>query len=413
MKNFSLSTLIILFYASFQSISAQVLLEKDNLRLADWQVATFSCSDSALRQFTKRIPSKIAYNHLEKNTSLISANKANLLDLLPLIGIDGYASYFLRTGDSATIRTIYPTIKTLLLAIEFDKKGLIKSPETPTPYQYVKKDADFQVLNNIWYYLALEGASSLAKVTDNEQDVAIYEYRRQEFRDVFNEQFWNENGFASNKNKTDERANSLAIVAGLTTKAQEVALHKILLFQHGAMPYLEKYILEGLFQLNEHEEAIRRIKKQVQTLIDTTQDDCKLNQYTTSGYLSLLSDYVVGIRPLSASFQKVIIQPRLGLLTKIDASLMTPQGKIQVSLAYNPTNNSIMMAVDLPSTCKGIISLPILGDIYHYITCNHRLVFTNQHYTTHSITELDLVTGDEHFLNFEVTKGGRYVFEGR
>lgn len=412
MKNFSLTTFLILFYANIQSVSAQVLLEKNTFRPDLWQVATFSCSDSSLKQFTQQISNKVAYHHLEKNASFTSVNNSNVLDLLPLIGIDGYASYFLRTGDSATIRTVYPDIKTLLLAIEFDKKGLIKSPETPTPYQHVKKDADFQVLNNIWYYLALEGASSLAKVTDNEQDVAIYEYRRQEFKDVFHEQFWKGNGFVSNKNKTDERANALAIIAGLTTTAQDTVLHQLLLYQHGAMPYLEKYILEGLFKLHENEEAIRRIKEQVQTLIDTPSDS-KLNQYTTSGHLSLLSDYVAGIRPLTAGFQKVIIQPRLGLLTKIDASLMTPQGKIQVSLAYNPTNNSIMMAVDLPATCKGIISLPILSDIYHYITCNHRLIFNNQYYTTHAITELDLVTGDERYLNFEVSKGGRYVFEGR
>lgn len=410
MKKFSLSLLILLLFCPKSPTLGQVIAEPPQQATFGWTAATISCNDVSINQFIKNTSSKVPYPALDNNRTFLENSAPKLSDVLPIIGTDGYASYWLRTGDSTSIKQVYPVIKEWLLGIAFDKKGLLKSTERPTYSSKFPKDLDFPVLYQTWYYQALAGASLLATATDNQQDIGLYEYRRQEFKDLFNEFFWKENAYKSSKNKTDERANALAIVAELNTTDKDASLRQLVLSQPALTPYWEKYMLESIFLLNQNEEAIRRIKEGISKLSDST---VQLDTEKVSVYRSLLSDYVAGIRPIEAAFKNVLIQPQLGSLTQLTANLKSPQGNIQLIIDYHPDNNSINMTVDLPLACKGIISLPILGDIYRYITCNHRLIFSNQQYVPHSITELDLVIGNEHYLNFEVSKGGRYVFEGR
>jgi alpha-L-rhamnosidase len=416
MKNFSLSLLIFFLSCCPKTVSAQFILEKQSRSSFGWPVADFACNDSLLTNLSKQLPkNSIAYNHLSHTDALTTSKQQTLTDLLPLIGLDGYASYFLRTGDTASIRKRYPEIKLLLNDIDLDKKGLLKNSNPPEAFKLVEKDFDFSLLNNIWYYMALDGASLMASVTDNEHEVGEYQYRRQAFRDLFNESFWKDNTYKSGKNKTltDDRANGLAIVAALPTSLEASQLTTFLGTNQRSTLYLEKYVLEGLFLLNENQEAIRRIKERIKNIATAKQHEDLSEQLWTSVYATLLSDYVAGIRPLEAAFSKVIIQPHMGTLTNINAHLNSPKGKINLNLEYNPDNNSLRMTVDIPTKCKGVISVPIIADIYKYITCNNRLIFSNQQYISHSLTELDLVMGNEHYLNFEVSKGGKYVFEAR
>ena len=58
---------------------------------------------------------------------------------------------------------------------------------------------------------------------------------------------------------------------------------------------------------------------------------------------------------------------------------------------------------------QGVISIPILTDIYSEITCNGTVIFANDKYIN-ALPWLDLVPGNEHYFNFEVKNGGKIVF---
>lgn len=70
------------------------------------------------------------------------------------------------------------------------------------------------------------------------------------------------------KGETDDRAQAMAVVSGLASADKYPALVKVLKKECHASPYMEKYVLEALFQMNEPAFALERMKQRYAKMMD-------------------------------------------------------------------------------------------------------------------------------------------------
>ena len=73
----------------------------------------------------------------------------------------------------------------------------------------------------------------------------------------FNTKFWTGTAYRSPgyHGKDDDRSQAMAVLSGLATKDKYPAILKVLKKEYHASPYMEKYVLEALFQMNAPEVA--------------------------------------------------------------------------------------------------------------------------------------------------------------
>ncbi len=69
--------------------------------------------------------------------------------------------------------------------------------------------------------------------------------------DSFDAQYWTGSAYRypDDKKQTDDRAQAMAVVSGLASPDKYPALFENFKKEHHASPYMEKYVLEALFQM--------------------------------------------------------------------------------------------------------------------------------------------------------------------
>jgi alpha-L-rhamnosidase len=162
----------------------------------------------------------------------------------------------------------------------------------------------------------------------------------------------------------------MAVVAGLADESQCKALKPILDTTFIAGPYLEKYILEAYFVMNDTEVGLTRMKKRYQKMVDSelttlweswdiggaTYGGGTYNHGWTGGPLSLLSGYVAGIKPLTAGYESYQIKPQLGNLKEVKAKMQSIRGDIAVEILKNTAQTN--MLVKSENDGKALIYVP-------------------------------------------------------
>lgn len=165
----------------------------------------------------------------------------------------------------------------------------------------------------------------------------------------FDTKFWTGSSYRSPgyKGETDDRAQAMAVVSGLASADKYPALVKVLKKEYHASPYMEKYVLEALFQMNEPSFALERMKQRYTKMMNYPEYTTlfegwgigpdgfgggTINHAWSGGPLTLLSQKVCGIEPTSPGFRSFKVCPQMGTLTEASAAIDTHFGKIEVSL---------------------------------------------------------------------------------
>ena len=164
----------------------------------------------------------------------------------------------------------------------------------------------------------------------------------------------------------------MAVVSGLASADKYPALVKVLKKEYHASPYMEKYVLEALFQMNEPAFALERTRQRYAKMIDQYPDCTTLfegwgigpdgfgggttNHAWSGGPLTLLSQKVCGIEPTSPGFRSFKVCPQMGTLTDASATVDTHYGKIQVSLNRKGSKIRITLSVPAGTTAEVPVS---------------------------------------------------------
>ncbi len=292
---------------------------------------------------------------------------------LAAVGQFGALRYYRNTGDLALLQQAYPAIKSYLLDVwQTNSLGLVIHRPGGWDWEDWGNNIDVPLLDNTWYLLALDAAAEMAPLVGQAADAPLFSSRAQGIRNAFNAQFWTGTCYQSPTNSEfiDERGNAMAVVAGLTDPSQAQALRTVLVNEVNCSPYMEKYVLEALFQLGFPDDALSRMQSRYSamvaagatTLWELFPDSGGFNHGWSGGPLTLLSEYVAGIVPTSPGFATFQVQPALGsTLSRADLNVPSAQGLICISASRD--GGDYRLSVRTPPGSSGLACQPVSSGV--------------------------------------------------
>lgn len=272
------------------------------------------------------------------------------LQMLASIGWYGFYTQYYYSADSSFVPVIYDRMRRYLHEVwQVDKSGLVIERQGAWSWGDWGEHVDMGVLTNCWYYLALKAERAFALQLGKDKDADEISQMMRSIERCFDTKFWTGSAYRSPgyKGETDDRSQAMAVVSGLASKDKYPALTKVLKKEYHASPYMEKYVLEALFQMGEPTFALERMKQRYTRMLDYAEYTTlfegwgigaegfgggTINHAWSGGPLTLLSQKVCGIEPTSPGFRTFKIAPQLGSLSEASASLETHYGTIQVSI---------------------------------------------------------------------------------
>jgi hypothetical protein len=293
--------------------------------------------------------------------------------MLASVGQFGFWTYYQNTGDRRTLADVYPHVKDYLSIWQTDAGGLIvhRSGENGWDWADWGDNVDIRVLDQAWFCLALEGAARMADELEKPGEAAAYRQRRETIIAAVNKKFWNGSAYRDPgyKGATDDRAQGMAVVAGIAGPEQYPAIKALLAKVFHASPYLEKYILEALFQMGDAPAAQARLQQCYREMVDSETSTLwelfsrggTLNHAWTGGPLTLMFQYMAGITPTSPGFATYQVKPQMGTLQRIHVSVPAVKGEIKADLARE--SGQFTLKLVSPKGTKATVCLPVSGAV--------------------------------------------------
>jgi alpha-L-rhamnosidase len=340
------------------------------------------------------------------------------LQMLNSVGWYGFWTYYMNTGDAETIKDVYPNVKKYLSLWELGEDGLVVKRSGSWFWVDWGENSDFGVLQNCWYYLAQKAAVEMALLTGNEKDAEGYRANMKSIEDNF-DKLWDGNAYNSGqfkaaKNAPDDRANAMAILCGLASKDKYPAIKKVLVEQEFASPYMEKYVLEALCQMGEEKEALTRMKRRYQVMVDAPYTT--LWEFWETGGMgtynhswnapnTILSQYIAGVATVTPGWSTYHIKPQLATLHTVEVIVPSVKGNIDV--AMTKTEQNFTLQLNSPNGTTAIVGVPKTNKAIATIKVNNTLVWKNGKMKK-SLKGLTFDSEDVSYLNFKL-ESGEYV----
>ena len=337
--------------------------------------------------------------------------------MLASVGKYGIWKYIHYSGDTAMIRYAYPFVKKYMSLWQLNEQGLVQHRSGGWDWHDWGEKIDVPLLDNAWYYMALESAANMATHLGEKADAANYRTQMKSIATAFQKHFWKGNRFASDdyKHFADDRGNGLAVCAGLVSPGQWKTIRPILDTTFHAGPYLEKYILESYFIMNDAAAGLERMKNRYDKMVNGT-DITTLwegweigsgtygggtyNHGWSGGPLSLLSGYVTGIRPTAMGYGQYQIKPQMGALRQVASRALTAKGFASVEVKV--TDNEVEMTVEtLP--VAGTVALPKMGRKFRSVTVNGQ----------RSHKHMKRTGEDQDYVYLQTSRKGKFVLVAR
>lgn len=177
------------------------------------------------------------------------------------------AEYYRHTKDREILETAFlPCVKYLLL-FEMAQDGLVAARKGDWEWYDHLYNIDHAVIRNAWYYSALDFALYMASELKASLDIGELQRRKSSIAANFNAKFWQGKYYASGT-YADDRANALAVLAGLAEREKYNKITEILSSVFNASAYMEGFVLEALCLMDKKQLAYKRMMSRYAGLID-------------------------------------------------------------------------------------------------------------------------------------------------
>lgn len=334
--------------------------------------------------------------------------------MLASIGYYGFWNYYQNTGDKKTIEQVYDGVKKYIDLWKIDDNGILEHREGEWYWGDWGINIDKQGLFNAWYYLALKGYKNMSELLGHNAEAEKTEKEMKAFKVAFNKILWTGSEYRSPgyEGEIDDRAQALAVVAGLADKDKFPTIYKLLQTQKYASPYMEKYVIEALFLMGYGEFGLQRLKERFYTMVNdpnistlyegwgTGKDGYgggSANHAWSGGGLTILSQYVCGVYPIAPAWKTIQIKPQMAGLTRASTGNETVAGKYIVKVTNEKGEFSI--EAQIPEGTNGVICIP---DSYKTVTLNKKTIWKGKPISNSSATFLK---DEDEYLFFEVDSG--------
>ena len=126
--------------------------------------------------------------------------------MLATIGLPGVWTYYMHTGDLATLAELYPYIRNYLSIWKLEENGLTAFRKIGWNWGDWGDNRDMRMIYAAWHYIALEAAARMAQVLGNPAESQYYRSQMARLKVGFNA-CWNGTAYRhpEYKEKTDDR----------------------------------------------------------------------------------------------------------------------------------------------------------------------------------------------------------------
>lgn len=379
--------------------------------------AMYALDTNAYDLFEKAVKTTVGWkqdNHVLLTVVPTSADLFHL-PVQMLLGINSIYEYYEYTGKTEILETSYAAIKDYLNLWQVQENGLVHSQVTYPMWEWADSsgNVDYEATENAWYYLAMSRASQIAQALGYEADSAEFQFRLENLKIYFNE-LWTDNGYRTPNSKcVDERANAVAVIAGLADTEKYETITQVLKNSFHATTFMEKYVLEALCKMGKIEEAQERIQNRYDEMVNGEEScstlwenwDAKTgtrNHAWAGGPLIIMSKYFAGIEPLEKGYDVISIKPQFGKLTNISSNVTTIKG--DVNLEAEKVEDELRLKVNVPAKTK--IAIEKMSDSSQ-ITVNENVIYEDGKNKKQKGIEYD--SEDEKYVYFYV-ENGEYEF---
>ncbi|MDX2190242.1 MAG: alpha-L-rhamnosidase C-terminal domain-containing protein [Bacteroidota bacterium] len=294
------------------------------------------------------------------------------LQLLYLTGYQGIYQYLLHSGDINTIRTIYPSIKKYHELWKVQPNGLVLARKNDWYWSDWGTNIDEYTMENMLYAGALKSDAQLALQLGYLSEYEKYTKQYEALKLAIKASLWDGQGFKSPnfKGTYDDRVNALAVVMGIADSTQYSKINNIFKSSVYASPYMERNILEALFQMGYSKEAVERMllryNPMIQSKNTTLWELWTYNnpQKTTATYnhgwsaapAHILPMYIGGLRPTSLGFKSFQIKPDTTFSNALTYAIQSKYGIIHVHSDFEDWQ--YLLEVQIPKGTEANICIP-------------------------------------------------------
>ena len=370
-------------------------------------MSMYALDSNAYLLYQKGVASMLG--HIDKSTDVLQTvvpigGETFELPVQQLAGICGFWTYYLYTGDTDFLKSVYDASVNYVNLWTIGENGLVFHREGSWDWMDWGSKADVTAIENAWYYYALSCIKNMAEALGKASGDVVSKMSKIEAGYA---SLWTENGYKSEDVKNpDDRANALAVLSGLADAEQYGVITSVLTETKNASPYMEYYVLEALCRMEQYEAARKRMLERYGAMINYNYSTLweKWNPATgtqnhawSGGGLVIMSKYLAGVRPLKAGYSEYLISPQLS--EEENLSCRVPSVRGYISVAAKKSEGLFALDATVPEGAKAVISLPYSKG--KTVKLNGMPVYKNGGLTASS--KLTLEESNNERLTFSVT----------
>lgn len=332
------------------------------------------------------------------------------LPIQNLCTISGAWTYYLYSGRSAIIEEVFPYFYNYLNLWDIGDDGLVVHREGS--WDWMDNDAinaHTEAIENAWYYKALSALSNMAQLVGDEEGKTFTQTRMELIYESFNANVLDEMISIG-----DDRANSIAVLSGLVKTEDYPRVAQVLKQKMYSSPFWEKYVLEALCEMGYTDLALARMQARYSDMVNfkmhgesystlwekwNTTGGTK-NHAWSGGPMTVLSKYILGVKPLTSNYDSFIVKPSAGSLNEVNGTVPTLKGNITVS--YKDSAAGFTMSVNSPEGSQCVLAVPF--DLNDKLVINGKTVCEGGYMKDDAYTYAGIDDGYIYFL----VSGGEY-----
>jgi len=336
------------------------------------------------------------------------------------------------TGDSALTARNYEALKKKLLMDKAREDGLLRASaivDWPAaerdgyndgmadPNQKQQVGPLINTVANAFYFHALQRMAMLARALKNDEDARLFDTKAAQVYQAFNATFFDaaRGVYIDGEGSAHAslHANMFALAFDLVPAARQQAVADFVQSRGMACSvYGAQYLLEALYKAGKDDYALQLMTSkgergwwhmiELGSTMTLEAWDAKFKPNLTWNHAwgaapaNIIARFVLGVRPITPGYEKILIAPRPGSLKWAQAKVPTARGPVLVNF-QNETR--FVLEVEVPQGISARVSLPVkMGSD----TGRPQVLMDKKPIVT---------TAEENALVIETVGSGRHVFE--
>lgn len=298
------------------------------------------------------------------------------------------------TGNTESLARTYETLKAKKTLENFARAqdGLLVTAGATVPPQSDLRDIvdwpegerdgfEFRPVNavvNAFYCLNLQQMAEMARALDKTTDAEAYRQKAARAREAFHACFFNaERGcYLDGEGATHAslHANMFPLAFGLVPQSEQARVANFIKWRGMACsPYGAQYLLEALFQAGEDDAAFHLMTRSdrrswvnmlnagstitMEAWDQMYKQNLGWNHAWGAAPANIIPRFVMGVKPLTPGFGKILIRPQVGTLEAIQGYMPTIHGRITVGVRQKP-GHDYRLTFEIPINTIARVEVP-------------------------------------------------------